>query len=468
MEIGWSALWFIVAISLLVTIHEFGHFWVARKLGFKVLRFSVGFGKPLYKRVGPAPDYTEFVIAALPLGGYVRMLDERDGAVAPEDLPRAFTRRPPWQRILVLLAGPAANILFAVLVLWVIFWVNGVNHLKAVVDRIVVGSPAAAAGLANGDEIRSIDGEPVLDQVDATLGLLDAVSDDGEAVMTVRNRIGAERTVTLTISDPVLRHKLTEPYQLYLGLGFEYWSPPFPAVLGEVEAGGPADKAGLMVGDEIKVMDGAPVRNFIEFRDYVRARPGQEIVVVVRRGGSDLTRRVTVASAIEGEQDRRAPAHQPAGRRAFPIHPRCARTPPVGPLSALSYSVAKAWQMTAAQAKLFGRMFTGDVSWKNPSGVIGIASAVGDAAHAGIFTFLMLMVLLSLSLGFLNLLPIPILDGGQIVFQLARVGERAPAVRPHLPGRAAGRAAAAGAAHGRGAVQRPVQLELLRTNFPGD
>ena len=113
MEIGWSALWFIVAISLLVTIHEFGHFWVARKLGFKVLRFSVGFGKPLYKRVGPAPDYTEFVIAALPLGGYVRMLDERDGAVAPEDLPRAFASRPPWQRILVLLAGPAANILFA-------------------------------------------------------------------------------------------------------------------------------------------------------------------------------------------------------------------------------------------------------------------------------------------------------------------------------------------------------------------
>ncbi|HEV7607276.1 MAG TPA: RIP metalloprotease RseP, partial [Steroidobacteraceae bacterium] len=201
MEFGWSALWFIVAVSLLVTIHEFGHFWVARKLGFKVLRFSVGFGKPLYKRVGAAPDHTEFVIAALPLGGYVRMLDERDGAVSPEDLPRAFASRPPWQRILVLLAGPAANILFAVLVLWAIFWVNGVNHVKAVVDKVVEGSPAAAAGLANGDEIRSIDGEPVLDQVDASLGLLDAVSDDGEAVMTVRNRIGSERTVTLTISD---------------------------------------------------------------------------------------------------------------------------------------------------------------------------------------------------------------------------------------------------------------------------
>jgi regulator of sigma E protease len=438
MEIGWSVLWFIVAISLLVTIHEYGHFWVARKLGFKVLRFSVGFGKPLYKRVGPAPDYTEFVIAALPLGGYVRMLDERDGAVAPEDLPRAFTSRPPWQRILVLLAGPAANILFAVLVLWVIFWVNGVNHLKAVVDRIVVGSPAAAAGLANGDEIRSIDGEPVLDQMDATLGLLDAVSDDGEAVMTVRNRRGAERTVTLLISDPVLRHKLTEPYQLYLGLGFEYWSPPPPAVLGTVEPGGPADKAGLIVGDEIKSMDGAPVRNFIEFRDYVRARPGQEIVLVVRRGGSDLTRRVNVASAIEGDKTV-GRMHITPPALSVPYPPEMRTHTAVGPLSAFSYSVSKAWQMTAAQAKLFGRMFTGDVSWKNPSGVIGIASAVGDAAHAGIFTFLMLMVLLSLSLGFLNLLPIPILDGGQIVFQLLEWAKGGPlSDRTYLVGQQVG------------------------------
>src|SRR4051812_10870352 len=150
MQFGWSVLWFIVAVSLLVTVHEYGHFWVARRLGFKVLRFSVGFGKPLFRKVGRAPDYTEYVIAALPLGGYVRMLDERDGAVSPEDLPRAFASRPPWQRILVMLAGPAANILFAILILWAVFWANGVNHVKALVDRVVVGSPAAAAGLSNG------------------------------------------------------------------------------------------------------------------------------------------------------------------------------------------------------------------------------------------------------------------------------------------------------------------------------
>jgi len=438
MEIGWSALWFIVAVSLLVTIHEYGHFWVARKLGFKVLRFSVGFGKPLYKRVGPAPDYTEFVIAALPLGGYVRMLDERDGAVSPEDLPRAFASRPPWARILVLLAGPAANIVFAVLVLWGIFWANGVNHVKAVVDKVVEGSPAAAAGLSNGDEIRSIDGELVLDQVDASLGLLDAVSDDGEAEMTVRNRSGSERTVTLRIADPVLRHKLTEPYQLYLGLGFEYWTPPIPAVLGEVEEGGPAANAGLQAGDQIREMDGTPVRNFNEFRDYVRARPGQEIDFVVRRGGSDLTRRITPNSFVDGGKTV-GRLHIKPPDVAIPYPPEMRTQTDVGPLGALSYSVNKAWQMTAMQAKFFMRMLTGNVSWKNTSGFIGIATATGEAAHAGVVSFLMLMVLLSLSLGFLNLLPIPILDGGQIVFQLAEwVKGRPLSDRTYLVGQQAG------------------------------
>ena len=156
MEIGWSALWFVIAVSLLVTVHEYGHFWVARKLGFKVLRFSVGFGKPLYKRVGPAPDHTEFVIAALPLGGYVRMLDERDGEVRTEDLPRAFGSKPPWQRILVMLAGPAANILFAIVVLWAVFWNAGLTFHTPVVGDVILGSPAAAAGLRSGDQFVSI------------------------------------------------------------------------------------------------------------------------------------------------------------------------------------------------------------------------------------------------------------------------------------------------------------------------
>src|SRR5262245_31449272 len=173
MEFGWSTLWFIVAVSLLVTVHEYGHFWVARKLGFKVLRFSVGFGKPLFKKLGRAPDHTEYVIAAVPLGGYVRMLDERDGAVESADLPRAFARRPPWQRILVLLAGPAANIIFAILVLWGMFLANSVPEVKPVIGEVTSGSIAATAGLRAGDELRSINDVVVNDQTDAAIELLD-------------------------------------------------------------------------------------------------------------------------------------------------------------------------------------------------------------------------------------------------------------------------------------------------------
>jgi regulator of sigma E protease len=438
MQIGWDILWFIVGVSLLVTVHEFGHFWVARRLGFKVLRFSVGFGKPLFKRVGAAPDHTEFVIAALPLGGYVRMLDERDGAVSPEDLPRAFASKPPWQRILVMLAGPAANILFAILVLWGIYWANGITHVKAVVDKVVIGSPAAEAGLRNGDELRSIDGEPILDQGDASLGLLDAISDDGKAVIEVLDRAGRERVVTLAIADSDQRHKLTEPNQLYAGLGFEYWTPPLPPFLGEVDPQGPAGQAGLRSGDEIRALDGNRVRSFNEVYDYVRARPGTSIEVTVHRDGSDFVRRITTARELDnGREIGRLRIGRPNVEVPFPPEMRTTTQP--GPIGAFSYSVGKAWQMTVAQAKFFVRMLTNKVSSKNISGFVSIAGYAGDAARAGFTSFLMLMVLLSLSLGFLNLLPIPILDGGQIVFQLAEWAKGRPlSDRTYMVGQQAG------------------------------
>jgi len=439
MEFGWSALWFIVAVSVLVTVHEFGHFWVARKLGFKVLRFSVGFGKPLYKRVGKAPDHTEFVIAAVPLGGYVRMLDERDGDVSAEDLPRAFGSKPPWQRILVMLAGPAANFIFAIAVLWGIFWVNGIHHVKAVVDGVRVDSPAYKAGLRNGDELRSIDGEPVLDRLDASLGLLDAISGDGEAVMRVRDRNGAERTATISIPDPAERHRLTEPYQLDLGLGFEYWRPPSPAILEKVMPDGPAERAGLLPGDEIRALDGTPLRNAGEFVDYVNARPDQEIVLTVRRAGENIERRVTPVTSQDDTgrvigrllvELRQVPTVIPAEMQTT-THP--------GPLGSLSYAGGKAWQMTVAQAKFFVRMLTGDVSVKNVSGFVSIAIHAGESASNGLLNYLWFMVLISLSLGFLNLLPIPILDGGQIMFQLAEWAKGRPlSERAYIVGQQAG------------------------------
>ena len=438
MEFGWNFLWFIVAVSLLVTVHEFGHFWVARKLGFKVLRFSIGFGKPLYKRIGRGPDHTEYVIAALPLGGYVRMLDERDGAVDPADLPRAMGSKPPWQRILVMLAGPGANFLFAILVLWAMFWAIDSVQYKPVIQNVVLGSPAAAAGLRDGDEFRTINGERVVDRIDAALGLLDAISDDGNATIVVLGRDGSERSVTLAVPDPAARRKFTEPSQFNRSLGFDFWFPVIPPELGEVIAGGPADKAGLEPGDLIVAVNGVPMRSFLEFQDYIRARPDQSMLLVVRRDGQEFSRRVQTTRDVEqGKTIGRLHIRSPQDFERFIPAAMQVRTD-FGPIGALGAATAKAWQMTAAQGKFFVRMLTGKISMKNLSSPIGIAGIAGDSAHAGPEGYLQFLVLISLSLGFLNLLPIPILDGGQVVFAVVEwlkgspLSERAQAVGWHV------------------------------------
>src|ERR1700716_1751796 len=200
MSVVWYALWFVIAVGLLVTVHEFGHFWVARRLGFKVLRFSVGFGRPLFKRVAGA-DRIEYVVAAIPLGGYGKLLDEREGPVEAHELARSFTRRPPWQRIVVLLAGPAFNILFAGLVLWGMLWVTGVTEVRRVVGDVPAGSVAPAAGLHGGDEIRALNGATVSGQRDVVFGLLDAMSSRGQAALSVRGSSGELRTVKLSVPD---------------------------------------------------------------------------------------------------------------------------------------------------------------------------------------------------------------------------------------------------------------------------
>jgi regulator of sigma E protease len=426
MEIGWSALWFIIAVSLLVTVHEFGHFWVARKLGFKVLRFSVGFGKPLYKRVGPAPDHTEFVIAAVPLGGYVRMLDERDGEVSTEDLPRAFGSKPPWQRILVMLAGPAANILFAIVVLWAVFWNAGLTFHTPVVGDVTLGSPAAVAGMRTGDQFVSIDGEPIRDHGDVALALLDMLSDDGSSDIDVRGRDGQLRHLRLGIPDPDQRRRLTEPQALFRGLGFDFWRPSSPARLGEILEGGPAARAGLQSGDLIVAANGAHIGTYKDLAEYINARPGESVMLSVRRANSDLTIRVNIAAEKIGDRTIGRIRIEPDLSSMPPYPKELTTSVALGPLEAFGMSANRAWMLTVTQAKFFVRMLTGHVSIKNLSGAVSIAEYAGETAHAGPESFIHLLVLLSLSLGFLNLLPIPILDGGQIVFQIVEWAKGRP------------------------------------------
>src|SRR5690606_22967681 len=286
MTVAWYVLWFLVAVSLLVTVHEYGHYIVARLLGFKVLRFSVGMGKPLLKYVGKR-DRTEYVIAAIPLGGYVKLLDEREGPVPPQELSRSFTRKPPWQRIVVLLAGPAFNIAFAILVLWGILWFRGFTEdLRPVVGEVAPGTVAAQAGLRTGDEILAIEGEPVAGQRDVLFTLLDVMSAKGTAELTVRSD-GVTRSATLAVSTLEERRRLTEPETFFTGLGFHCWRPALSTVLGAVEPGGPAGQAGLKAGDEVIAIQGTPVKSFAEIAEAVgKISPGESVLVRYKRDGS--------------------------------------------------------------------------------------------------------------------------------------------------------------------------------------
>ncbi len=413
MMLMWYALWYIVAVGFLVIVHEFGHFWVARRLGFKVLRFSVGFGKPLLRRLVGA-DRTEIVLAPIPMGGYVKMLDEREGPVAPEDLPRSYTHRPPWQRILVLFAGPGANVAFAVLVLWGMLWMNGSTDYKPIVGDVAMPSLAQRAGLRSGDDITAIDGHAVADQRDVVFGLLNSILARGSAELSVQDEKGGTRAVTLAVTDAGERKKLSDLSNLLDVIGFQFEEPRTPPVLGEVEKDDPAAKAGLRPGDRILAIDGQPVADFTDIRRDIAKASKEALEVRYSRAGVERSVRVGLSKT------------GPDGQRIIGVLPAASEYPPgmvvhtsLSPGAALGAAGAEAWDLTALQGELIWRMVLGQVSLKNLSGPIGIAEYAGESASAGADSFLSFLVLISLAIAFFNLLPIPILDGGQIVFQVA-------------------------------------------------
>jgi regulator of sigma E protease len=415
---------FIVAIGVLVTVHEFGHFWVARRLGFKVLRFSIGFGKPLVRRLSRDADQVEYVLAAIPLGGYVRLLDERDGQVPPGEEHRAFNRRPPLARIAVLLAGPFANFLFAIVAYWLLF-MHGVPGLKPVIGEVAPESIASQADFRPGDEITSVAGDPTSTRQAAILGILEGVVETGSVPVEVRGEGGAERRLTLSVPDGE-RRRLTEPGVLLRGLGFSFWYPPQPVVVGELADGFPAAEAGIQPGDRIVEVEGAPVDDYVEFVGLIQARAGLPTRLTVIRDSGRLEFEL-VPRAVE--EDGRTIGRIGLGAAlaedgGFPEAMMTVERH--GPLGALAPAVRETWDKSALTVRFLWRMVTGDVSPKNISGPINIAQYAGLTAAEGFTYYLGFLALVSISLGVLNLLPVPVLDGGQVVFQVAEMAKGAP------------------------------------------
>jgi len=404
---------FLVAIGILVAVHEFGHYWVAKKLGFKVLRFSIGFGKPLLMRVGKDADRTEYCVAAIPLGGYVKLLDEREGEVSESELHRSFTRRPVIHRIAVLLAGPAMNLLFASL-LYAVLGLVGAEIIKPVVGQVRLDSPAAIAGLQRGDQIVRVGDRRVADTEELQLALIRQFTDDGVIPLRVR-RDGSERSLTLRVADD--RRAMTEPGKLLPGLGFDLATWNAATLIHEVPAGSAGARAGLLPKDRVLAVDGQPVANSTEFVAMVNAAPDRDISIEVERGGARLRIVAAVPRVLEqGRAIGRLGITLGEGPRAWP--PGLVENHRLGPVDAVVGGVAKTWEMSSLTVQMLWRIVTGQVSAKNISGPISIAEFAGISASLGVTAFLAFLAIISVSLGVLNLMPVPLLDGGQVVYQV--------------------------------------------------
>ncbi len=400
---------FIVAIAVLVVFHELGHYWVARWCDVKVLRFSVGFGKVIYaKRF--AGGETEWVISAIPLGGYVKMLDEREGEVAANELSRTFNRKSVLQRMAIVVAGPIANLLLAIALYFVLF-IHGVPGLKPIIGEVAPNTPAAAAGLQSKKTIVSIDGQATPSWQEIRWVMLDKILQQQAAKIELRTQDGESEFRILEVNaltaadlDGDFMHKLgLKPYQ-----------PPVYPIIGKLVDGGVAQRAGLLVDDRIISVDGDPVELWEDWVAAVRANPNKALDIEIERAGMQLKMRVTPEPFDDaGKTIGRIGAAAFIDRTAFEAMITTVSYPPV---AALQEAFRKTWDTSIFSLKMMGKMVMGEVSMKNLSGPITIADYAGQSAQLGLGAYIGFLALISISLGVLNLLPIPLLDGGHLLY----------------------------------------------------
>ena len=405
---------FLVTLGVLIVVHEYGHFYAAKRCGVKVLQFSIGFGKPLYQRRFGA-DQAELIVAAFPLGGYVKMLDEREAPVPPEELHRAFNRQSVWKRILIVAAGPLSNLLLAVLLYWVLF-MAGLPGLRPLVGEVAAGTPAAAASIKAEELIVRVGAIPVKTWNDVRWALLQESLSKPQVEIEARS--GTMETHLHRLNVTGIRHDDAK-VDVLDQLGLQPLQPTWSARVGVVQADSPAERAGLKPGDEVVAINGIAVAGWEDFSSSMRQNPGKTLSVKVLREGREFAIKLT-PEAIEdaGKTIGRVGAAYVMSQAEID---RYMIDVQYDPFSALWQGGKKTWETSLFSIRMFGAMLTGTVSWKSLGGPVTIGDAAGKSAEAGWKVFLAFLALVSISLGVLNLLPVPVLDGGHLMYYMVEI-----------------------------------------------
>ncbi|MCU6173988.1 sigma E protease regulator RseP [Citrobacter cronae] len=407
LSILWNLAAFIVALGVLITVHEFGHFWVARRCGVRVERFSIGFGKALWRRTDKLG--TEYVIALIPLGGYVKMLDERAEPVVPELRHYAFNNKTVGQRAAIIAAGPIANFLFAIFAYWLVF-IIGVPGVRPVVGEISPNSIAAQAQIQPGTELKAVDGIETPDWDAVRLQLVAKIGDEHTTLSVAQ--FGSDQRQDKTLD---LRHWAFEPDKQdpVSSLGIRPRGPQIEPVLSEVQVNSAASKAGLQAGDRIVKVNGQPLTQWMTFVTLVRDNPDKPLALDIERQGSSLSLTLTPDSK---QVNGKAEGFAGVVPKIIPLPDEYKTVRQYGPFSAILEASDKTWQLMKLTVSMLGKLITGDVKLNNLSGPISIAQGAGMSAEFGVIYYLMFLALISVNLGIINLFPLPVLDGGHLLF----------------------------------------------------